>query len=143
VIVVSLFTMLLSSAANATDSPRSVFVHAACDGKIGSAAISSLKAEIGTSQKYRLASDLSDDGRMDEVFTIYVNCTEGGNIAAFAMVYGKGKCVGPNKCHGVLDGASLRSALCGYAAATVCGQAFFKAFDDYILRPNPAELELH
>jgi len=84
---------------------------------------------------------LDDNGRMDEVLTIYVNCAERNGVAAFAVVYRRAKCFGPNKCHGVVDGASLRSPLCDNAAAE-CGQTLFKEFDTYVIRSNPTELKL-
>jgi hypothetical protein len=127
--------MVISIAANATEIPRSVFIHAACDGGISATVLSSLKDGIRTSQKYQLARSLYDEGRTDAVLTIYMNCVERAGVAAIAMTYGQAKCVGSAKCRLSVDGNSIRSALCDVSAAAECGRMLFTAFDDYMSNP--------
>jgi hypothetical protein len=141
-ILVLLFT-LVPLAASAAESPRSVFIHAACDGKISSAVLSSLREGIRTSQKYQLVRTLDDEGRMDIVLTIYMNCAERSDVAAVAIGNGLAKCFGTTNCHLSVDGSSIRSALCDASAAVECGRALFKAFDEFMKRPNPAQLKLN
>jgi hypothetical protein len=129
-VLILLFT-LASQAANAAESPRPVFVHAVCDGKISSAVLSSFREDIRTSQKYRLVPTVDDNGSMDVVLTVYMHCTERNGAAAVATTYGKGKCVSATRCHGTVDGSSVRSALCDSNAAAECGRVLFNAFDDY------------
>jgi hypothetical protein len=84
-------SLLATMAANAADTPKSsVAIHtAACDGKLSSSAIASLKEQISTSPKYRVVPNLSDEGRMGVVLTIIIACTERSDVAAVATTYGK------------------------------------------------------
>jgi UDP-N-acetylmuramyl tripeptide synthase len=131
-LILVLFT-LASLAANAADKPSSVFIHANCDGKLSSAALSAFQEEIRSSQKYQLISTLDDNGKMGVVAHIEMRCVEHGNsVVAVAMVYGIAKCFGPNNCHSSLTGSTLSVALCDPNTAAMCAQAFFKDFDRYI-----------
>ena len=131
-----------SLAVSAAESPRPVFIRAACDGKVSSIVLSSLREEIRTSREYELASTLDDNGRMDEVHTIYMSCTERKAVAAVATNYGLARCLSGTNCHSIVDGSSIRSDLCDASAAEECGRALFKAFDDYISNPNAPRLKL-
>jgi len=122
---------------------RPVFIRATtCDGKISSAVLSGLREDIGRSQKYRLTRGLSDEGKMDVVLTINIDCAERDNIAAVATVYGQAKCFGAKNCHHTVDGSSIRSGLCDSNAAAECGRALFKAFDLYMTNPFGPPLKL-
>jgi hypothetical protein len=137
-----LLFLLTCVAAIAADIPEPVFVKTACDGKISSVVLSSLRNEISTSQKYRLAHNLTDGDRMGVVLTININCAERPTIAAVASAYGLAKCFGERNCHLSIDGASLRSDLCDSDSATECGRALFKAFDEYVTSPIKPPLRL-
>jgi hypothetical protein len=97
--LISLFA-LASLAANPAEHPSPVFIRTTCDGKFSSAALSSLKEEIRTSTKYQLVPSLDDNGRMDEVLTIYMHCTEHSDVVAVATNYGLAKCLSVKECHG-------------------------------------------
>jgi hypothetical protein len=140
-ILISLLA-IVSLEANAAERPRSVFIHATCDGKISSVVLSSLRQVIGTSQKYQVLRTLDDVSRMNVVLTLYMNCTEHYDIAAIAFVYGQAKCLSSQNCHLAVDGTSVRSALCDSKAAAECGRALFKAFDDYMSNPSGPPLKL-
>lgn len=143
VILISLFT-LVSSVANAADSTRSVFIHAACDGKISSATLSSLIETIRTSQKYQLVRSLDEKApSANVVLTLYMNCTERFDVAAIAFAFGQAKCFGSKNCHVAVDGSSIRSALCDFKVAPECGRALFMAFDDYMSNPPASPLKLY
>jgi hypothetical protein len=146
-LILTLSFTLATLAANAADVPKSsVFIRAACDGKASSAAITSLKAELEASQKYHVVPALSDEGRLGEVITIIMACSERADVAAVATTYGKAKCFAGGYCHQVVDGSSLESALCDSNAAVECGRALFKTFDDYVGRmnsPGAPQLQLH
>ena len=130
-----LFT--LATLAQAADPPKaSVFIKAACDAKISTAVLNSLKTEIDASQKYHLVPNLSDEGRMGEVITIGVACSERTEVAAVATTYGKGKCFPGAYCHQAVDGSSLKVALCDFNGIAECGRTLFKAFDDYASHMN-------
>jgi hypothetical protein len=77
--------------------------------------IASLKEEIGNAQKYHVVPNLSDEGRMGEVITIGMACSERTEVAAVATTYGKGKCFPGAYCHQAVDGSSLKVALCDVA----------------------------
>jgi len=139
-ILILLFT--LSSLGNAAENPKSVFVKARCDGKISSAALSSFKEEIRTSQRYEVVPALDDNGKMDKVLDVQMSCMEHDNVVAIATVFGVAKCFGPRNCHVSIDGSTLGVILCYSTAIPECGRAIFKAFDDYASRPNPAQLKL-
>lgn len=88
-----LLLTLASFAGNAAaESPKPVFLKAVCLSTVSSAVLSSFREEVRTSQKYQLVPNLSDNGRMDVVLTVDMNCTERNDVAAVATVYGKAKC---------------------------------------------------
>jgi hypothetical protein len=128
----------LATLVSAVDVPKSsVFIKAAaCDGKLSSAVIVSLKEEIGNSQKYHVVPNLSDEGRMGEVITIGMACSERPEVAGIATTYGKGKCFPGAYCHQAVDGSSLKVALCDSNAIAECGRMLFKTFDDYASHMN-------
>lgn len=142
-LILILLFILVSLAANATESPRPVSVKAACLGKISSAILSSFREEIRTSQKYRLVPNLSDNGAFDIVLTVNVDCTEGNNSVAVATVFGAAKCFSVKNCHLSVDGSSLKSDLCDSNGATECGRTLFKAFDTYMSSPLGPPLRLN
>jgi hypothetical protein len=109
--VLILLVPLACVAAVAADSSSPVFIKSACDSKISAVALSSLKSEIITSQKYRLASNLSDNGQMDSVLTINMICTERNDVAGIATAFGRAKCFDTANCHLTIDGSSLSSVL--------------------------------
>jgi hypothetical protein len=118
---------------SAAEGPISVFIRAQCDGKISSAVLSSVKEAFRTSQKYRLVPTMEDEGRRGRVFAIYMVCAERTNLAAIATTYGQGICRTSTNCGLVIDGSSLKSALCDSYAAEDCGRTLFKTFDDYMV----------
>jgi hypothetical protein len=142
-IIPILLFMLASLGANATENPKFVFIHAACDGKSSSAALSSLREVIRTSQKYQLVHTLDDDGRMGIVLTIYINCAEHNNVIGVATSYGLAKCYSEKNCHLSVDGHSIKSTLCDASAPVECGREVFKAFDDYMKNPLPSVFKLN
>lgn len=135
--------ILASIAANAMENPKSVFVHAACDGKVSSNVVSSLKEGIRSSQKYQPVRTLEDGGPMGIVLTIYIDCAELNDVVAIATSYGLAKCYGEKNCHLSVDGHSIKSTLCASSAASECGRTLFKAFDEYMNRPNPSTFKLN
>jgi hypothetical protein len=141
-IMVFLFT-LASLIANAANGPKPVFIKAACLGRSSSAVLSSFREEVRSSQKYQLVPDLSDNGLMDVVLTIDMNCTERNDIAAVATVFGMAKCFGAKNCNLKIDGSSLRSDLCDSNGATECGRTLFKTFDTYTGNPLGPPLRLN
>lgn len=143
VLILLFLFALVSMAANAVENPRPVFVKAMCNGKVSSNLLSSFKEAIRTSQKYQLVSTLDDNGRMDVVLEIQMRCTERDNAVAVATVYAVAKCFGLGNCQATVDGASLNVALCDSKVVEECGRAIFKAFEDYLSRPNPAQLKLN
>jgi hypothetical protein len=140
-IAVLLF-MLGSLIAKSNDSPKPVFVKATCQGKISSAVLVYFREGIRASQRYQLVPSLSDNGKMDVVLTVDISCTERSDMAAVALVYGKARCLSVKNCHLSIDGSSIRSYLCDSNAATECGSALFKAFDDYMSNPLSPYLKL-
>jgi hypothetical protein len=141
-ILIFLFT-LTSWAASARENSKPVFIHAACDGKISLAVLSSFREAIHTSQKYELVPTLDDNGRMDVIVTIYVNCAERNDTAALATIYGIGRCFANENCRTLVDGISIRSNLCDSNGITECGRAIFKTFDDYMSSPLGPPLRLN
>jgi len=140
-LVLILLFIVASTVANAVDRPRPVFIHAECDGRISSAVLSSFREEIMISQKYQLIPALDDNGRMDVVLIVYMNCAERNDVAAVATNYGRAHCLSATDCRGTVDGSSIKSTLCGSDTAE-CGRTLFKAFDGYVNRPNPAQMKL-
>jgi hypothetical protein len=142
-VILTLSFTLATLAANAADSPKSsVFIHAACEGKLSSAVVASLKEQISASPKYHLVPNLTDEGRLGVVLTLSMSCTERTDVVAVATTYGKAKCFAGAYCHEAVDGRSLKSALCDSNAIVECGRALFKAFDDYASTPNGSQLQL-
>src|SRR5437879_5324590 len=138
-VLVSLLT-LVSLVGHAADTPKSVFVRASCLERISSDVLSFLEEGIRNSQKYRLAHNLGDGDQTGVVLTINVSCAERKNFAAIATVFGAAKCFSATNCHHAIDGSSIRSNLCDPNAAAECGQAIFKAFDDYVINPIKSKL---
>jgi hypothetical protein len=128
--------------ARAADVQKPVFVKGTCLDPISSGVLTSLKDEIRKSQKYRWAQNLGDGDQMGVVFTINMSCTESKNVAAIATVFGAAKCLSATNCHHAIDGSSTRADLCDANTAAECGQALFKAFDDYITNPIKPQLKL-
>ena len=140
-----IFTVLLSLtpfAAEAAETARPVFIKTTCDGKITSTVLSKLRDEISASPRYRLVHNLTDEGQMDVVLSIYMNCTERSDVAAIAFAFGQAKCFSSTNCHLAVDGSTIKPALCELNAAAECGRALFKAFDDYMSNPIRAPLRL-
>jgi hypothetical protein len=135
-VVILLFT--LAPLALCVESPQSVFVRSQCDGKITSAALSSFKESVRTSQNYQLVPTLENEGRPGSVLAVYIVCTERTNYAAVAITYGRGKCRPGATCGVIIDGSSLKVALCDAYAAADCGKAIFRTFDEYNKRSSPA-----
>jgi hypothetical protein len=129
--------------ASAADVPKPVFIRGTCLDPISSKVLSSFKEEIRKSRKYGLVRDMSDEGRMDMVLTINISCGEHQNVAAIATVFGRAKCFGVENCHHAVDGSSLRAESCEASNALECGQALFRAFDDYVINPLKPSLELN
>lgn len=146
-LILGVLVTLAAMSASAADSPKSsVFVRSACDGKISTAVIASLKTEIEASPKYHTVPNLTDEGRMGEVLTIEVVCSERPDVVAIATAFGKGKCFPGAYCHGVVDGDSLKAALCDSGLSVECGRALFKTFEEYVSHmnsPNAPQLQLH
>jgi hypothetical protein len=93
------------------ENPKPVFLRAECEGKVSTALLASLKEEISISEKYKLVAHLDDNGRLDVVLAIYMNCVEHNGIAAITTAYGQAKCLSTSNCHRLVDGSSVRSAL--------------------------------
>jgi hypothetical protein len=134
---------LVSLMGHAADTPRSVFVKANCLEKISSDVLSSLEKEMRNSQRYRWARNLGDGDQMGVVFTINISCTEHKNVAAIATVFGAAKCFSATNCHHAVDGSSIRADSCDATTAAECGEALFKAFDDYMNNPIRSPLKLN
>lgn len=132
---VMLLLMIAPSSAGAVENAKPVFIKTTCDGRISSAALSSFREEIRSSQKYQAVNTLDESGGADVVLTIHMNCTEHSDIAAMATSFGHAKCFGPKNCHVTVDGNSIRSTLCDAGAAAECGRALFKMFDEYANNP--------
>jgi hypothetical protein len=130
-------------AAFAADTPKSVFVKESCLDTISSDVLSSLEKEIRKSQKYRWARNLGDGNQTGVVFTINVSCTQRKNVVAIATVFGAAKCFSATNCHHAVDGSTIRADSCDATTAADCGQALFKAFDDYMSSPIRSPLRLN
>jgi len=141
-LILIVLLILIWSVTSAAEGPRPVFVKAACGGKISSAVLSLFKDEIRTSKKYEEVTTLDDNGKMETVLDLQMSCQEHDNVAAFATVFGVAKCFGPRNCHVSIDGSTLGVLLCYSTAVPECEHAIFRAFDDYMSRPNPAHLKL-
>jgi hypothetical protein len=135
-----IFLILSVPSGSRAETGEPVFIKASCQGMISSAALSELHTQISGSHKYRVAERVEDEGRMDVVQVIYMDCTEHNDIVAIATVYGKAKCLGVNNCHLSLDGASIRSDVCDSKATAECGRTLFKAFADYVKKPIKPQL---
>lgn len=142
VVLASLLT-LAPLVGHAAETPKSVFVAGSCLDKISSDVLFSLQEQLRNSQKYRLAHNLGDGDQMGLVLTINVSCTERMNVAAIATVLGAAKCFSATDCHHAIDGSSIRADLCYANTAAACGQAIFKAFDDYRSNPIKSPLKLN
>ena len=128
-LILNLLFTLVSLAASTGQTARPVSLKATCLGKISSAVLSSFREEIRTSQRYQLVPDLSDNGLMDVVLAVDMNCTERKDVVAVATVYGKAQCFTSKNCHLSIDTSSLRSDLCNSDDATECGRLLFKALE--------------
>jgi hypothetical protein len=133
--IVGLMATGIFAPAQTSGGPKPVFIHANCDGKTA-AVVGSLKDQIVASRKYVMTPTLDDNGKMDEVFEVYMRCAQRDDIVAVATSYGKGRCLSTNKCGSVVDGSSIRSALCDASAAADCGRTLFEAFDGYMSSPR-------
>ena len=134
---------LISLSANGAENPHPVFVKAACDGKISSAVISTLREEISNSQNYRLVPNAVDNGQLDIVLTIEVDCAERNESAAIATIFGRVKCLDVKDCRLAIDPSSMRSHLCNAKDVTACGRSLFNTFDDYMKRPTRTQPKLN
>lgn len=143
IFAISSLFMLAVVNAEAAESARAVSIHSSCSDKISSAVVSALNEEVQMSTKYRVVRSLSDDGKMDLVLTIQMNCAERGDVAAIATIYGQAKCFSTSNCHLATDGLSLRSDLCDSKAVVECGRELFKAFDTYVSNPLSPQLRLN
>lgn len=119
-------------AAQTVNDREPVFVHAKCDGKSSAAVLEVLKEQVAASRKYVVIPRLDATGKSDEVFEIYMHCTQGHDMVAIATSYGKGKCFGPNKCASMIDGGSIESTLCDNRTTDRCGRDLFASFDEYV-----------
>jgi hypothetical protein len=142
-VVLVLVLVLAAVAVSVAEVPKPVFVHEACDSKISSAMLFSLREEIHTSQRYQLVNTLDEDGRMGIVLTIFMNCAERNDVIGVATSYGLAKCYGEKNCHLSVDGDSIKSALCDASAPAECGRALFKSFDDYMKSPHRSMFKLN
>jgi hypothetical protein len=129
--------------ASATNAPKPVFIKPTCDSKISQIVLSSLRDEIRASPRYRLATNLADEGRMDLVLTLNISCSERDNVAAVAIVYGVAKCFADKNCHLSIDGTSIRAEVCEANAENDCGRRLFKTFDDYVDNASKPALKLY
>jgi hypothetical protein len=84
------------------------------------------------SQRYELASNLSDNGKMDAVVIIQMACGEHNNTVSVGSIYGMAKCFATNNCHVSLDGHTLNVLMCDSNGEAVCGKELFKEFE-YVL----------
>jgi hypothetical protein len=114
---------------------RSVFISAQCEGKSSSAVLTSFKKAIQTSQKFRVVPTMEDEGRFGVVLAVYIVCAERPDFTAVATTYGQGRCAAANSCGVMVEGVSLKLAVCESSAAANCGRALFAAFDDYVSKP--------
>jgi hypothetical protein len=140
--ILFLLLLLTSLTAVAADLRKPVFIKTTCDAKVSSAVLTSLRNEMSTSQKYRLAHNLADGDQMGVVLTVNMSCTERNDIAAIATVFGRAKCFGVTNCHLSIDGSTIKSDLCEVSSAAECGRTLFKAFDDYMSNPLGPPLRL-
>jgi len=123
-----------SAPAQTPGSQKPVFVHANCDGKAAATVLGSLKEEMTASGRYVVIPRLDDSGNADDVFEIYMDCTQRDNVVAVATSYGKGRCLSKNKCVSMVDGGSIKSTLCDGHAAGECGKTLFASFEEYVSR---------
>jgi hypothetical protein len=137
-----LLWIISSLIANAAVPPKSVFVKAACSGKLGSVVLNTFKEELRTSPKYQPISTLDDNGQMDVVIRVQMSCAEHETVTAVATVYGVAKCFGFRDCHVTMDGNSLTVILCDSNAIGDCGRVLFRSFDGYVSSLNTTPLKL-
>jgi hypothetical protein len=139
-----LFIAIATLVAHAGDERQPVFVKARCNGWKSSIVLGWLTKSVGDSPKYRLVSDLGDNGHLGVVIhTIYMTCAENKESTAIATQYGIAKCQSSKECHSVTDGDSLNVGLCDASVLLPdCGRALFKGFETYMSIPNrPLKLE--
>jgi hypothetical protein len=132
--ILGLIVARFPAAAQTSTSPKPVFIHANCDGKEADAVLGSLKEQMAGSRKYVVIPRLDDDGRTDEVFEIYMHCSQRNDTLAVATSYGRGKCVAVDRCGSMIDASSIKSTLCESLATRECGKILFNSFDEYVTR---------
>jgi hypothetical protein len=137
-----LISLVLVVPANSEGTPKSVFIHAACNGRMSAAVLSSLRDRISGTKEYLLVRTLNDEGRMGIVLTIYMSCAEHNDVVGIATSYGVAKCYGEKNCHLSVDGLSIKSTLCDLDAGE-CGRMLFGAFDEYLKHTPPVALKLN
>jgi hypothetical protein len=123
----------LCLAADSAQAQRPVFIHAVCEGAGSSAVLDSFTSAVRSSSMFYVLRHLNDDRGVHPISTVYMNCAEGTTDIAVAPTYGVGKCL-KGQCSVSIDGASTRAALCGAASTRACGEALFKAFQEYVVR---------
>lgn len=114
---------------------------ASCDGKLASVLFSSFKEAISTSQRHELIRDLSDNGKMDTVLIIQMDCEERNNSVAVTSTYGMAKCFGPKNCHVALDARTGNVLTCDPNGEPICGKELFKEFE-YVLATTGINVKL-
>ncbi len=92
--------------------------------------LGSFKDAISMSQRYELASNLSDS-KMDAVVIIQIACGEHNNTVSVGSIYGMAKCFATNNCHVSLDGHTLNVLMCDSISEAVCGKELFKSLSMY------------
>jgi len=132
---VAVFVFACCFALHASDNQRSVFIRAQCDGKASTSVLSSLKEAVSTSARYRLVSGMNNEGRLGAVLAIYVVCAERPGFAAIATTYGTGTCSRATNCQLLIEGTSLKLALCDSKATAECGRRLFETFNTYVNKP--------
>jgi hypothetical protein len=124
--------LVIVDRARGFDGSRPVFIHASCESKTSATLLSSLKDQLSMSQKYAVVPAVDDNGRMDVVLEIYMDCEEHNDVVAIATTYGKGKCLSLHQCGSMIDGSSIKSTLCEVGAISQCGKILFTSFDKYV-----------
>ena len=129
-LTLTLFIVLASLTAHASDQPKPVFLMTNCTLKSGSIILSAFKDALQNSKKYELVPDLSDKGKMDVVITVRMICVEDKGNVAVASIYGLAKCFGPRNCHVSINDSTLNALLSEPGMETQSGINLFKGFDE-------------
>jgi hypothetical protein len=129
--------LLFTVAAHAVEAkPKHVFVKADCSGPLGSQIVTSLRDSIRASPGYQLATSLEDDGGLNAIITVFIECSEstlptGERIVSIASIFGTGGCA-LGSCSITSNESTLQASLCSGKGGEGCGKDIYTVLDEYM-----------